>query len=100
MAKNLREVFGPQNAEEQKIGPIEAVKEGIQTVAQRLSLREIFGEIKDEMKEQLKHGSHELASALFTGNGYVQYARKESRDEPQHELPEQQQERDRGGREM
>jgi len=100
MAKNIREVFGPEKAGEQKITALEAVKEGIQTVAQRLSLREIFGEIKDEMKEQLKHGSHELASALFTGNGYVQYARKESRDEPEHGLSEQQQERDRGGREM
>jgi hypothetical protein len=100
MAKNIREVFGPEQAGEQKITALEAVKEGIQTVAQRLSLKEIFGEIKDEMKEQLKHGSHELASALFTGNGYVQYARKESRDEPEHGLPEQQQEQDRGGREM
>jgi methionine aminopeptidase len=101
MAKNLREVFGPEKAGEQKIGVLEAVKEGIQAVAPGLSLREIFSDIKAEMKDQLAHGSHELSSMLFTGNSYVQYARHGRDDQSLHGSPEvQQQEQDRGGREM
>lgn len=101
MARNIREVFGPEKAGEQKIGAMEAVKEGIQAVAPGLSLRQIFGDIKDEMKEQLKHGSHELSAALFNGAPFVMYGRGGRDNEPQHGSPEvQQQEHDRGGLEM
>jgi hypothetical protein len=102
MAKNIREVFAPAKAGEQQIGAMEAVKEGIQAVAPGLSLREIFSDIKAEMKDQLAHGSHELAAALFNGSPFVMYARGGRDDnEPQHGSPEvPQQERDRGGREM
>jgi hypothetical protein len=101
MAKNIREVFGQDKAGERKIGAVEAVKEGIQAVAPGLSLREIFSDIKAELKDQLAHGAHELSSMLFTGNSYVQYARHGRDDQPQQDVPEvQQQERDRGGREM
>ena len=102
MAKNIREVFGQVKAGDQQIGAVEAVKEGIQAVAPGLSLREIFSDIKAEMKDQLAHGSHELAAALFNGSPFAMYARG-GRDvnEPQHGSPEvPQQERDRGGREM
>ena len=101
MAKNIREVFGQVKAGDQQIGAVEAIKEGIQAVAPGLSLREIFSDIKAEMKDQLAHGSHELAAALFNGSPFVMYARGGRDDEPQPGSPEvQQQERDRGGREM
>ena len=102
MAKNIREVFAQAKAGDQQIGAVEAVKEGIQAVVPGLSLREIFSDIKAEMKDQLAHGSHELAAALFNGSPFVMYARGGRDDnEPQHGSPEvQQQERDRGGREM
>ena len=101
MAKNIREVFGQVKAGDQQIGALEAVKEGIQAVAPGLSLREIFSDIKAEMKDQLAHGSHELAAALFNGSLFVMHARGGRDDEPQHSSPEvQQQERDRGGREL
>ena len=98
MSKQLREVFKDVNAGDQQIGALEAAREGIQAVAPGLSLSKIFSDVTAELKEQWKHGSHELASAMFTGNAYVQYARKESKDEPEHGLPEQEQ--SRGGREM
>lgn len=101
MSKQLREVFKDNNAGDQQIGALEATREGIQAVTPGLSLSTIFSDVKAELKEQWKHGSHELASAMFTGNAYVQYARKDnSKDEPEHGLPEQQQEQSRGGREM
>ena len=102
MAKNIREVFAQAKAGDQQIGVVEAVKEGIQAVAPGLSLREIFSDIKAELKDQLAHGSHELAAALFNGSPFVMYARGGRDDnEPQTGSPEvQQQERDRGGREM
>ena len=103
MAKNIREVFGQAKAGEQQIGAMEAVKEGIQAVAPGLSLREIFSDIKAELKDQLAHGAHELAAALFNGAPFVMYGRGGRDDAPQHASPEvqqQEQERDRGGREM
>ena len=101
MAKNIREVFGQDKAGEQQIGALEAVREGFQAVAPGLSLRKIFGDIKNELTEQLKHGSHELSAALFNGSPFVMYARG-GRDNEQHQgSPEvQQQEQERGGREM
>jgi hypothetical protein len=101
MAKNIRDVFGKAEAGDQQIGAVEALKEGIQAVAPGLSLRKIFSDIKAEMKEQLAHGSHELAAALFNGSPFVMYGRGGHDNEPQNGSPEvQQQERDRGGREL
>jgi hypothetical protein len=111
MTKNIREVFGQPEAGDQQIGAVEAVKEGIQAVAPGLSLRAIFSDLKAEMTEQLAHGAHELAAALFNGSPFVMYGRGGHDQEPQNGSPEvqqqerdrgeiQQQERDRGGREM
>ena len=105
MAKNIREVFGQDKAPAQQIGALEAVKEGFQAVAPGLSLRKIFGDIKNELTEQLKHGSHELSAALFNGSPFVMYARggrdNEQQNEQQQGSPEvQQQEQERGGREI
>ncbi len=104
MSKTLREVFAQVKPGEQQVGAMEAAKEGIQAVAPGLSLREIFSDIKAEMKDQLAHGSHELAAALFNGSPFVMYGRGGHDDGPQHGLPETQQEmqkeRDRGALEM
>lgn len=104
MSKTLREVFSQVKPGEQQIGAMEAAKEGIQAVAPGLSLREIFSDIKAEMKDQLAHGSHELAAALFNGSPFVMYARGGHDEGPQHGLPEtqqeKQQERQQGGLEM
>jgi len=84
---------------------MEAVKEGAQLVASRLSLSTILGEVGKELKEQAKHGAHELAAALFNGSAFVMYPRQGKGDQPQHGLAqeaqqEQQQEQGRNGREM
>lgn len=99
MSQKAKEFFEQLRGGEQRTGAMEAVKEGAQLVASRLSLSTILGEVGKELNEQWKHGSHELASALFTGNTYVQYARKDSREEPDHGLSQdaQQQEQSHGG---
>jgi hypothetical protein len=104
MSKELREVFGQVKGGDQQIGAMEAAKEGIQAIAPGLSLRKIFGDIKAEMVDQVKHGSHELAAALFNGSAFVMYGRGDRDDQPQQSSPEMQQEMEkaqsRGGREM
>jgi len=100
MSKQLHEVFKDVRSGDQQIGALEAVKEGIQAVAPGLSLSKIFSDVGKELTEQVAHGRHEVGSLLYTGNAYVQYARKDSKDEPEHGLPEQQQEQSRGGREL
>ena len=104
MSKELREVFGQVKGGDQQIGAMEALKQGVQAVAPGLSLREIFSDIKAELKDQLAHGAHELAAALFNGSPFVMYGHGGRDDQPQHGLPEMQQEmqkeQSRGGREM
>ena len=101
MAKNIRDVFGQPEAGDRQVGAVEAVKEGIQAVAPGLSLRKFFSDITAEMKEQLAFGSHELAASLYNGSPFIMYGRGGHDQEPQNGSPEvQQQERDRGGREM
>jgi hypothetical protein len=62
------------------------------------AVKRFFKEISAELKDQVAFGAHELASVLFTGAAYVQYAREGKEDEG-HGLPEQAKELDRGGRE-
>jgi hypothetical protein len=102
VSKQLREVFKDINAGDQQIGALEAVREGIQAIAPGLSLSKIFSDIGQELKEQAKHGAHELATALLRGtDGYVMYQRSsEGRKNEGQQLPEQQQEQSRGGREL
>ena len=38
------------------------------------SLKSAPGQIGHALKHKFRHGEHELASALYTGNGFVQYA--------------------------
>jgi len=37
------------------------------------------------LSHQVEAGAHELASLLFTGQGYVQYQRDGKEDQPSHE---------------
>lgn len=96
MSKQTRELFEQIKGGDPQIGPMETVKEGIQAVAPGLSLSKILGDIGAELKQQAAHGAHELASALFRGDGFVLYPRTNQADGP--DLP--QQEQSRGGREL
>jgi DNA topoisomerase IA len=97
-----KEFFEELKRGEPQIGAVEAVKEGIQAVAPGLSLSKILSDVGKELKEQAKHGSHELAAALFNGSSFVMYPRQGKDDQPQHGLTQeaQQQEQSHGGREL
>lgn len=92
MSRQTRKLFEVVKAGEPPMGAIEAAKEGIQAVAPGLSLSQILGDIGQELKEQLAHGSHEMAAALFRGDAFVMYPRTNEGEQPQHGLPEAQQE--------
>lgn len=102
MSKRSRELFEQAKTADKAMGPIEAIREGVQAVAPGLSLSKILHDIGKELKEQTAHGSHELASALFRGDAFVMYPRTNQDKGAEHGLPQetQQQEQDRGGREM
>ena len=78
-------------------GAMNAPKESL---LKGLSLSKIINDIGKELKEQVAHGSHEMASMLFRGDAFVMYPRS---DDPEQQLQgqqqEAQQEQDRGGRE-
>jgi len=77
-------------------------------------MKEMLKEGRDnfgpQMKEQLKgmagHGAHELAAALFNGDGFVMYQRNGSNSvenqakNAEVEKAEPEKEQERGGREM
>lgn len=68
-------------------------------------LGNVLSDIGQELKEQVKHGSHELSAALFNGDAFVMYPHEGK--QPEHGLPpeatkdqEQQKEQERGGMEI
>jgi hypothetical protein len=88
-------------------------KEGFLAKAAEV-VKEGLGKVYDGAAHPVAHGAHELAAALFTGNGFVMYPRagKENSDQQDNQqgkdvqAPEVQQtpeaptqERERGGRE-
>jgi len=87
---------------EAAVGALEAIRDGVQAVAPGLSLSSILGDIGAELKQQASHGAHELAAGLFRGtDAFVLYPRTNQADGPeQSQAEKQQQELDRGGREM
>jgi hypothetical protein len=58
---------------EKSMGPLEAVKEGIQAIAPGLSLRNILSDVAAELGRLGVQGQMEAASALFNGNAFVPY---------------------------
>ena len=73
-------LFG-QGQEPKAMGPLEAVKEAVQSIAPGLSFEKILGDVGHEAKQQVAFGAHEIAAALFGGSGFVMYPRG-SRDDP------------------
>lgn len=101
---STKERFQELVKQERPIGTLEAIKEGVQAVAPGLSLDKILSDVGQELKQQMAHGSHEMAAALFRGDAFVMYPRegKEAAGLHGHGLPEQmqRQEQERVGREM
>lgn len=101
--------------QKESMGAIQAAIEGVKAIAPGLSLEKIASDIAQEAKQQLAHGAHELAAAMFgQSSGFVMYPRagKENSDQQDNQQgkdvqgPEVQQtpeaptqERERGGRE-
>jgi hypothetical protein len=85
---------------DERPGLPETQREGIQAILPGLSLSKILHDVGKELKEQAVMGSHELASALFRGDGFVMYPRTNHDNGVDHGLPDMQQEQERGGREM
>jgi hypothetical protein len=105
MSKQTKEFFERVMQDQlPPMGAVEAavngVKEAVKSFAPSLSLGKILSDIGNEVTNQIAHGSHELAAALFSGSAFVMYPRQQGQDDPQHGLPEMQQEQERGGREM
>ncbi len=73
---------------EPSIGALEAVKEAFLAIAP--GLKDAGPEIATELKQMGAQGAHELAAALFNGNGFVMYPRG-GKDEHGVHGPEQSQ---------
>ena len=73
---------------------MEAAKEAVKAIAPGLSLGKILSDVGKEASEMAKFGAHEMAAALFGpgGSAFVMYPRA-GHDDPQHGLPEVEQER-------
>jgi len=63
----------------------EAFKEFRDAMAPGLTWDNISSDLGKELSHQIGAGAHELASLLFTGQGYVQYQREGKEDQPSHE---------------
>ena len=88
-------LLGDEQAQEASVS-----REGIQAFLPGLSLSKILGDVGNELGHQAQAGAHELAAALLRGHdGFVMYPR-DGADHGPHGPPDQQQEQERGGREM
>jgi hypothetical protein len=100
MSKEKEEFSRILGNKEPSMGPVEAAREGIKTIAPGLSMSKILGEIGEELKHQVSAGAHELAAALFNQNAFVMYPRQ-GHDDPQPSKEHQKEvEQDRGGLSM
>ncbi len=54
-----------------------------------MSWDKFFSDVGAELKHQVSAGAHELAAALFTGQGFVMYPRQPEavEQEPHHGIP-------------
>lgn len=73
--------------------------EAIQSAMPGLSLSKILNDVGREIKDQVSHGSHEMASVLFRGDAFVMYPRSEQKEIPEASQ-DMQQEQELGGREL
>ncbi len=75
--------------QQQSMGALGAIKEAFKelrdNMAPGLTWDKISSDIGQDFSHQVGAGAHELASLLFTGQGYVQYQRQGSEDQPQQE---------------
>lgn len=105
MTENERELsqqlFGGQ---QQSMGAMEAVKEAFKEFRDAmypgLTWDKISSDIGKEFSHQAAAGAHELAAALFNGNGFVMYQRDGKDDQPVQEQAQDGQHLERGGRSM
>jgi hypothetical protein len=65
-----------------------------------LTWDKISSDLGKELTHQIAAGAHELAAALFNGNGFVMYQRDGKDDQPSHEQTQDSQHLERGGRSM
>ncbi|OWK42100.1 hypothetical protein [Fimbriiglobus ruber] len=87
MSKKTREFLDQLKEGEPSMGAIEAIKEGIQTIAPGLSLSKILADVGDELSHLGKQGAHELAAGMFRGyDGFVMYPHQ-GQEDPQQGLP-------------
>jgi hypothetical protein len=63
------------NENVESLSAIQAVVEGVQSVAPGLSLSKILSDVGEELAQQMQHGAHEAAAGLFNGSSYVMYPR-------------------------
>jgi hypothetical protein len=64
-----------------------SAKELFESIKEALpGLQNIGTDLKNEASQQMAHGAHELAAALFNGSGFVMYPRQSARDDiaPEH----------------
>lgn len=102
MSKASREFF--ENLKSgNDMGPIEAAKEGMLSVAP--GLKNFLSEVGAELGRLGVQGQMEAASALFNGGAFVPYGPGQYKTEAetaieQPEMEQGRQEQERGGREM
>jgi len=80
------QLFGGQ---ERGMGVMEAIKQGLKEFRDAmfpgLTWDKISSDLGNEVNHQVAAGAHELASLLFTNQGYVQYQRQGQEDQPVQE---------------
>jgi hypothetical protein len=81
-----KQLFGGQ---ERSTGALEAIKEGLTAFRDAmypgLTWDKITSDLGKEVSRQVGAGAHELAAALFNGNGFVMYQRDGKEDQPAQE---------------
>ena len=66
-------------------GLIQALKESLFSLADGLpSVKDFVPQVGAELDRAVKQGANELASALFNGNGFVQYGAGQYTVEPEN----------------
>jgi hypothetical protein len=87
------QLFGGQ---QQGKGATEVVKEALKEFRDEmypgLTWDKISSDLGKELNQQVAHGAHELAAALFNGSAFVMYPRSSGKDDHGNQGPEPAQE--------